>query len=96
MSKSAFSATDSFGFRASIRGASAIVDSARWAAVLTHVKEDLAEEICLENDVEPDINRVAQFAMVKSNSKADFTPKTLFRKDVILEPIEQSKIKDQW
>ena len=96
MSKSAFSASDAFGFRASIRGASAIVDSARWAAVLTHVKEDLAEEICLEHDVETDINRVAQFAMVKSNGKADFTPKTLFRKDVILEPIEQTKIKDQW
>jgi len=96
MSKSAFSATDNFGFRASIRGASAIVDSARWAAVLTHVKEELAEEICLEHDVEPDVNRVAQFAMVKSNGKADFTPKTLFRKDVILEPIESNKINKEW
>ena len=34
--------------------------------------------------------------MVKSNGKADFTPKTLFRKDVILEPIETNKIREDW
>jgi hypothetical protein len=82
--------------RASIRGASSLVDAHRFALALYLSSEEEAERLCLQNGVEFDRTRVVRASMVKSNSEIDYSVKTLFRKDVVLEPIEDIKGGINW
>ena len=92
MSKTALGKNDDpMMMRASIRGASSLVDSQRWAAVMYHGSEKEAKFVCQRYGVEYDPNRLVRFAMVKSNSQTDMRTKTLFRKDAILELLEETR-----
>ena len=82
--------------RMSIRGASSLVDGHRFALALYLGSQEEAERLCLENGVEFDRTRVVRASMVKSNSEIDYSVKTLFRKDVVLEPIENTKGGINW
>jgi len=87
---------DNMTARASIRGASSLVDAHRFALALYLSSEEEAERLCLQNGVEFDRTRVVRASMVKSNSEIDYSVKTLFRKDVVLEPIEDVKGGINW
>ncbi len=87
---------DNMTARASIRGASSLVDAHRFALALYLSSEEEAERLCLQNGVEFDRTRVVRASMVKSNSEIDYSVKTLFRKDVVLEPIEDIKSNINW
>ena len=80
--------------RASIRGSSALVDSMRGAIAIWLAPESEAERICLDQGVDFDRMRVVKCGVVKANSsEIDTKIKTLFRKNVILEPIQEEEIK---
>ena len=97
MSKAGLVSTeDNMTARASIRGASSLVDAHRFALALYLSSEEEAERLCLQNGVEFDRTRVVRASMVKSNSEIDYSVKTLFRKDVVLEPIEDIKGSINW
>lgn len=97
MSKAGLLSTeDNMTARASIRGASSLVDAHRFALALYLSSEEEAERLCLQNGVEFDRTRVVRASMVKSNSEIDYSVKTLFRKDVVLEPIEDIKGGINW
>ena len=97
MSKAGLVSTeDNMTARASIRGASSLVDAHRFALALYLSSEEEAERLCLQNGVEFDRTRVVRASMVKSNSEIDYSVKTLFRKDVVLEPIEDIKSNINW
>ena len=93
MSKAALSHTDDpMLARSYIRGATALVDSARQAFGLWLAKEQEAERICIDEGVEFDPLRVVRGGVVKSNSsEIDTTVKTLFRRGAVLEPYEENK-----
>lgn len=92
MSKTALGKNDDpMMMRASIRGASSLVDSQRWAAVMYHGPEKEAQFVCTRYGVQYDPNRLVRFAMVKSNSQTDMRTKTLFRKDAVLELLEETR-----
>lgn len=75
--------------RASIRGSSALVDGARAAIAIWLAPEGEAEQVCSEQGVEYDRLRVVKCGVVKANSsEVDTKVKTLFRKNAILEPID--------
>jgi hypothetical protein len=82
---------DTFSYRSSIRGASSLTDSVRWAAIMHHAPEKEAKFVCQRYGVEYDPNRLVRFAMVKSNSQTDMRTKTLFRKDAVLELLEETR-----
>ena len=97
MSKAGLVSTeDNMTARASIRGASSLVDAHRFALALYLSSEEEAERLCLQNGVEFDRTRVVRASMVKSNSEIDYSVKTLFRKDVVLETIEDQKGVINW
>ena len=50
-----------------------------------------AEFVCTRYGVQYDPNRLVRFAMVKSNSQTDMRTKTLFRKDAVLELLEETR-----
>ena len=93
MSKAALSHTDDpMLARSYIRGATALVDSARQAFGLWLAKEEEAERICVDEGVEFDPLRVVRGGVVKSNSsEIDTKVKTLFRRGAVLEPYEENK-----
>jgi len=92
MSKTALGKSDDpMMMRASIRGASSLVDSQRWAAVMYHGPEKEAKFVCQRYGVDYDANKLVRFAMVKSNSQTDMRTKTLFRKDAVLELLEETR-----
>ena len=55
--------------------------------------EEEAENICMDNGVEYDRSRVVQSAVVKANSsEIDFKAMTLFRRNAVLEPLNEGGI----
>jgi len=50
----------------------------------------------LQNGVEFDRTRVVRASMVKSNSEIDYSVKTLFRKDAVLEVLEEREGAIDW
>jgi len=97
MNKSAITGSENnLEARQSIRGASSLIDGHRYAIALYLSSEEEAERLCLQNGVEFDRTRVVRASMVKSNSEIDYSVKTLFRKDVVLEPIEDIKSNINW
>lgn len=65
--------------RNAIRGTSALVDGVRLVMAVWGANEELKKKICADNDI--DAKNIFEFAVVKSNSKADTDIKTLVRKD---------------
>ena len=83
---------DSMAARASIRGASSIVDGHRAAIAIWLAPENEAETICMEQGVEYDPMRVVKCGVVKANSsEIDTKVKTLFRRKNILEPLNENE-----
>jgi phage/plasmid primase-like uncharacterized protein len=81
---------DAMSHRAEIRGASSITDSVRWAIAMWLASVEDCERICEEQRVTYERMSVVKAALVKSNSgNVDYTTKTLFRKDGVLEPLEE-------
>jgi len=78
--------------RASIRGASSLVDGHRLAIGLWLGNEEESERICVDNGVEHDPLRVVRGGVVKSNSsEIDTSVKTMFRRDAVLEPYVENQ-----
>ena len=94
MSKTALtSQDDAMSVRASIRGASSLVDGMRMAIALWLCPEQEAENICFDYGVEFDRTRVVRSAVVKTNSsEVDTKTLTLFRRKAVLEPLENGNI----
>jgi len=83
---------DAMSHRAEIRGASSITDSVRFALSLWLASAEDCERICEEMRVKNDRMAVVKAALVKSNSgNVDYETKTLFRKDGVLELLEEVK-----
>ena len=81
---------DAMSHRAEIRGASSITDSVRWAIAMWLASAEDCERICEEMRVKHDRMAVVKAALVKSNSgNVDYETKTLFRKDGVLELLEE-------
>ena len=81
---------DAMSHRAEIRGASSITDSVRWAIAMWLASAEDCERICEEMRVKNDRMAVVKAALVKSNSgNVDYETKTLFRKDGVLELLEE-------
>ena len=81
---------DAMSHRAEIRGASSITDSVRFALSLWLASAEDCERICEEMRVKHDRMAVVKAALVKSNSgNVDYETKTLFRKDGVLELLEE-------
>jgi hypothetical protein len=81
---------DAMSHRAEIRGASSITDSVRFALSLWLASAEDCERICEEMHVKYDRMAVVKAALVKSNSgNVDYDTKTLFRKDGVLELLEE-------
>ena len=80
---------DSMVQRTSVRGASSLVDSIRFVLVMALGDVETCERICEEQRVPYDRMSVVKASLVKSNSgNVDYSTKTLFRREGILEPIE--------
>ena len=80
---------DSMVQRTSVRGASSLVDSIRFVLVMALGDVETCERICEEQRVPYDRMAVVKASLVKSNSgNVDYSTKTLFRREGILEPIE--------
>jgi len=79
-----------------VRGATSLVDGHRFVIGLSLTTEEEAERLCLQHGVPFDRTRAVKASMVKSNSEIDYSVKTLFRKDVVLEPIEDIKSNINW
>ena len=83
--------------RQSVKGSVAILDSARFGLAAWLASESEAERICLEQGVEFDRMRVIKAAIVKTNSgEVDTKIKTLFRKNALLEIIEENNGAINW
>ena len=81
---------DSMVQRTSVRGASSLVDSVRFVLVMALGDVETCERICEEQRVPYDRMSVVKASLVKSNSgNVDYSTKTLFRRDGILEPLEE-------
>ena len=81
---------DAMSHRQEIRGASSILDSCRWGIALWLASAEDCERICEEMRVKYDRMAVVKAALVKSNSgNVDYDTKTLFRKDGVLELLEE-------
>lgn len=81
---------DAMSHRQEIRGASSILDSCRWGIALWLASAEDCERICEEMRVKHDRMAVVKAALVKSNSgNVDYDTKTLFRKDGVLELLEE-------
>jgi hypothetical protein len=73
------------------------LDSARFGLAAWLASESEAERICLEQGVEFDRMRVIKAAIVKTNSgEVDTKIKTLFRKNALLEIIEENNGAINW
>ncbi len=81
---------DSMVQRTSVRGASSLVDSQRFCLTMALGDVETCERICEEQRVPYDRMAVVKASLVKSNSgNVDYTTKTLFRKNGVLEPLEE-------
>ena len=81
---------DFMQLRASIRGASSFVDSSRWCLALSTADPESGKQICLENGEEYDRMKVIRCGIVKANSEADMSVKTLIRKNGVLELVKEN------
>ena len=91
LNKSALSndSDDAMSHRAEIRGASSITDSVRWAIAMWLADTETCERICEEQGIEFDRMAVVKASLVKSNTgNVDFNIKTLFRKNAVLELLD--------
>ena len=82
--------------RAAIRGASALVDASRYVMALFLTGEEDGRQICLANGLDYDRLRVIRAAVVKANSDADMTVKTLVRRNAVLELIDNNSTTIKW
>tara|TARA_R110002096_G_scaffold179763_1_gene356818 strand:- start:586 stop:1467 length:882 start_codon:yes stop_codon:yes gene_type:complete len=81
---------DSMVQRTSVRGASSLVDSQRFCLTMALGDVETCERVCEEQRVPYDRMAVVKASLVKSNSgNVDYSTKTLFRKDGVLEPLEE-------
>ena len=81
---------DSMVQRTSVRGASSLVDSIRFVLVMALASAEDCERICEEQHVPYDRMAVVRGALVKSNSGGvDYSSKTLFRRNGVLEPLNE-------
>jgi len=91
LNKSALSndSDDAMSHRAEIRGASSITDSVRWAIAMWLADNETCERICEEQGIEFDRMAVVKASLVKSNTgNVDYKIKTLFRKNAVLELLD--------
>ena len=92
MSKQGLIATnDPLQSRMAVRGASSFVDASRWVLSLFLCEEEEAQAICLREGISYDRMKVVRSAVVKANSDADMTVKTLIRKNGFLELLDENK-----
>jgi len=77
--------------RSAVRGSSALVDSSRWVLTLFLAEEEDAKAICIEQGLEYDRLKVIRACIVKANSDADMSVKTLIRKGAVLELLEENR-----
>ncbi len=82
---------DPMAARQSIRGASSLVDSTRFCLALFLCDEDSGREICLKYGVEYDRLKVIRAAVVKANSDADMSVKTMIRRKNVLEIVNDNE-----
>jgi phage/plasmid primase-like uncharacterized protein len=76
--------------RTSVRGASSLVDSQRFCLTMALASAEDCERICEEQHVPYDRMAVVRGALVKSNSGGvDYSAKTLFRRNGVLEPLNE-------
>tara|TARA_R110002110_G_scaffold266976_2_gene482742 strand:- start:60 stop:1928 length:1869 start_codon:yes stop_codon:yes gene_type:complete len=88
---------DSLSHRQEIRGASSIVDSMRFALAMWLADEETCTQICLDKGIEFNRMSVVKAGVVKSNSgDIDYSVQTLFRKNAVLEPIENTSGGINW
>jgi len=81
---------DSMVQRTSVRGASSLVDSIRFVLIMALASAEDCERICEEQHVPYDRMAVVRGALVKSNSGGvDYSAKTLFRRNGVLEPLNE-------
>ena len=81
---------DSMVQRTSVRGASSLVDSIRFVLIMALASAEDCERICEEQHVPYDRMAVVRGALVKSNSGGvDYSSKTLFRRNGVLEPLNE-------
>ena len=81
---------DSMVQRTSVRGASSLVDSQRFCLTMALASVEDCERICEEQHVPYDRMAVVRGALVKSNSGGvDYSSKTLFRRNGVLEPLNE-------
>lgn len=92
LNKSALSNTnDVLSARSSIRGATALTDSHRAVFVMYLDSEENTEEICFKEGIEYNRMAVVKSALVKANSEADMSIKTLIRRGFELELLDETK-----
>ena len=92
LNKSALSNTnDVLSARSSIRGATALTDSHRAVFVMFLDSEENTEQICFEQGIPFNRLAVVKSALVKANSEADMSIKTLIRKGFELELLDEKK-----
>lgn len=80
--------------RMAVRGASSFIDSSRYVLSLFLTEEEEAKAICLQQGIPYDRLKVIRACIVKANSDADMTVKTLIRRGACLEILdEETEIK---
>ncbi len=92
MSKQGLVSTDdSMTARMSIRGASSIIDSSRYCIAYFLCDEDTAREVCMQQGIPYNRLAVIRAAVVKANSEADMTVKTMVRRNGVLEVVNEDR-----
>jgi len=92
MSKQGLVATnDPIQSRMAVRGASSFIDSSRFVISVFLCEEEEAKQICLAQGIEYDRLKVVRACVVKANSDADMTIKTLIRKGAYLELLDEDQ-----
>lgn len=82
---------DPMAVRQSVRGASSFLDSSRWVLAMFLCEEEEAKQICIQQGVEYDRLKVIRSCIVKANSDADMSIKTMIRRDAVLEILDEDK-----
>jgi hypothetical protein len=83
--------------RQEVLGASSIVNGARWCINLWLSDEQTCTQICLDKGIPFNRMSVVKAGVVKSNSgDVDYSVQTLFRKNAVLEPIENASGGINW
>ena len=99
LNKSALSnsSNDALSHRQEILGASSIVNSTRLVISMWLADEQTCTDISLDQGLELNRMNVVRAGIVKSNSgNVDYSIKTLFRKNAVLEILEENKTGINW